>query len=54
MGPRLMINDIKPSMVHAKYYFGYNFQTHEESNNNARLVKSLLVQLKMLKENLIQ
>ena len=33
MGPRLIMNGIKPSMAHAKYQFGQYFQTHEESSN---------------------
>ena len=33
IGPRLIMNEIKPSMAHAKYQFGQYFQTHEESRN---------------------
>ena len=33
MGPRLIMNGIKPSMAHSKYQFGRHFQTHVESSN---------------------
>ena len=34
MGPRLIMNGLKPSMARAKYQLGQYFQTHEESNNS--------------------